>query len=85
MLCSLAGPFPKFDGIAVDIPPSAPRSDAGASSPPPGATGSVRVPPLNPDDVVKFTSLFEKSGGTNGIISGAYELSAPLHLGPGVG
>ncbi|BDD55802.1 hypothetical protein MAP00_001288 [Monascus purpureus] len=64
------GPFPKFDGIAVDIPPSAPRSDAGAGSPPPGATGSVRVPPLNPDDVVKFASLFEKSGGTNGIISG---------------
>ncbi|KAF7587673.1 hypothetical protein BBP40_006884 [Aspergillus hancockii] len=53
------GPLPRFDGIQVDT--SAPPRDAGATSPPPAAGGSIRVPPLNPDDVNKFLSLFEKS------------------------
>ncbi|OOO12929.1 ubiquitin-associated- domain-containing protein [Aspergillus oryzae] len=52
-------PIPRFDGIQVDT--SAPTREAGATSPPPTTGPSIRVPPLNPDDVNKFLSLFEKS------------------------
>lgn len=52
--------------MPVDIPAS-PR-DPDTSSPPPGAP--IRVPPLNPEDVNKFTSLFEKSDMQNGVLSG---------------
>ncbi|KAL1968729.1 hypothetical protein VTN77DRAFT_1555 [Rasamsonia byssochlamydoides] len=57
------GPLPRFEGL-TDAPPSRPST---ASPPPPGP---VRVPPLNPDDVNKFKSLFEKSETHNGVISG---------------
>ncbi|KAE8356605.1 hypothetical protein BDV28DRAFT_154473 [Aspergillus coremiiformis] len=53
------GPLPRFDGIQVDT--SAPTREAGATSPPSTPAASIRVPPLNPDDVNKFLSLFEKS------------------------
>lgn len=66
MVTILAGPLPRFDGMAVD-PPQSPR-DTGTTSPPPGAP--IRVPPLNPDDVNKFTSLFEKSDIRGGVLSG---------------
>ncbi|GMG26182.1 unnamed protein product [Aspergillus oryzae] len=56
---NLAAPIPRFDGIQVDT--SAPTREAGATSPPPTTGPSIRVPPLNPDDVNKFLSLFEKS------------------------
>ena len=64
----IAGPLPRFDGIVVDTTTSIPES--GAKSPPPGATGPIRVPPLQPDDANKFLSLFEKSDVKNGMISG---------------
>lgn len=54
-----AGPLPRFEGL-TDPPPN----------PPPNAGGPIRVPPLNPDDVNKFISLFEKSDVQNGVISG---------------
>ncbi|OJJ47946.1 hypothetical protein ASPZODRAFT_166022 [Penicilliopsis zonata CBS 506.65] len=67
-----SGPLPRFDGVLVDATPAAPSSRAseGATSPPPPPAGSVRVPPLNPDDVNKFSSLFDKSDIKNGLISG---------------
>lgn len=56
----IAGPLPRFEGIAVDA--SAPNSrELGTTSPQPAAGAPIRVPPLNPDDVNKFTSLFDKS------------------------
>lgn len=66
----LAGPLPRFDGISVDNTPAAPEPSA--ASPPPGASGPIRVPPLQPDDVNKFVSLFDKSGASNGIMPGMY-------------
>lgn len=35
-----------------------------------GPAGVIRVPPLTPPDVEKFTSLFEKSGAVDGILPG---------------
>lgn len=64
----IAGPLPRFDGIVVDTTASVPES--GTKSPPPGANGPIRVPPLQPDDANKFVSLFEKSDVKNGMISG---------------
>ncbi|KAJ5171277.1 uncharacterized protein N7500_004060 [Penicillium coprophilum] len=63
-----SGPLPRFDGIVVDTTAGIPES--GTKSPPPGANGPIRVPPLQPDDANKFVSLFEKSDVTNGMISG---------------
>ncbi|KAL1958355.1 hypothetical protein VTO42DRAFT_4672 [Malbranchea cinnamomea] len=59
------GPLPKFAGINTDPP----RPVSAAGSPPPFG-GPVRVPPLNPDDISKFTALFEKSDTQGGLISG---------------
>ncbi|KAE8381049.1 hypothetical protein BDV26DRAFT_256010 [Aspergillus bertholletiae] len=62
-------PLPRFDGIQVDT--SAPTREAGATSPPPTSGASIRVPPLNPEDVNKFLSLFEKSDvSRSGVLSG---------------
>ncbi|KAJ5825003.1 hypothetical protein N7447_007343 [Penicillium robsamsonii] len=63
-----SGPLPRFDGIVVDTTAGIPES--GTKSPPPGANGPIRVPPLQPDDANKFVSLFEKSDVKNGMISG---------------
>ncbi|GLB15193.1 hypothetical protein AtubIFM61612_005006 [Aspergillus tubingensis] len=63
------GPLPKFEGIVVDATPN-PR-EAGTTSPTPGANAPIRVPPLNPDDVNKFLSLFEKSDvSKSGVLPG---------------
>ncbi|KAL2002196.1 hypothetical protein VTN02DRAFT_459 [Thermoascus thermophilus] len=63
------GPLPRFEGL-TDPPPNPRAASAGATSPPPSAGGPVRIPPLNPEDVNKFNSLFEKSDVQNGVISG---------------
>ncbi|PWY86873.1 UBA/TS-N domain protein [Aspergillus heteromorphus CBS 117.55] len=64
-----AGPLPRFDGIVIDASP-APR-EAGTTSPTPAAGAPIRVPPLNPEDVNKFVSLFEKSDvSKSGVLSG---------------
>ncbi|EEP79238.1 conserved hypothetical protein [Uncinocarpus reesii 1704] len=49
------------------VPPTAPPPST--TSPPPGP-GSARVPPLNQDDIGKFTALFERSETQNGLIAG---------------
>ncbi|KAL4872728.1 hypothetical protein BDV12DRAFT_161423 [Aspergillus spectabilis] len=65
-----SGPIPRFDGISVDTTAPSPR-DAGTSSPQPTSGAPIRVPPLNPDDVNKFVSLFDKSDVVkSGTISG---------------
>ena len=75
MLCS-AGPLPRFDGLAVDT--TVPNS--GDASSPTTAAAPIRVPPLNPDDVNKFTSLFDKSDvNRSGVLSGILWL-LPLRL-----
>ncbi|RAH50854.1 EF hand domain protein [Aspergillus brunneoviolaceus CBS 621.78] len=67
------GPLPQFDGISVDAAapgPPTPR-EAGTTSPTPAAGGPIRVPPLNPEDVNKFLSLFDKSDvAKTGVLSG---------------
>jgi hypothetical protein len=74
-LCS-AGPLPRFEGIVVDT--TAPARESGTTSPPPttaAGAAPIRVPPLNPEDVNKFVSLFEKSDvSRSGIISGMYSV-----------
>ncbi|KAM5484786.1 hypothetical protein McanCB56680_002301 [Microsporum canis] len=55
------GPLPNFSGLNIDLPT--------ATSPPPNSA-PLRVPPLNPDDVAKFSALFNKSDTQNGFISG---------------
>ncbi|KAJ5727633.1 hypothetical protein N7493_005453 [Penicillium malachiteum] len=62
------GPLPRFDGISVDSAPAIPEPSP--ASPPPSASGPIRVPPLQPEDVSKFGSLFDKSDVSNGIMSG---------------
>ncbi|PYH49964.1 EF hand domain protein [Aspergillus saccharolyticus JOP 1030-1] len=66
------GPLPQFDGISVDAAPAPPTPrEAGTTSPTPAAGGPIRVPPLNPEDVNKFLSLFEKSDVARaGVLSG---------------
>ncbi|RAL12086.1 EF hand domain protein [Aspergillus homomorphus CBS 101889] len=66
------GPLPQFDGISVDAAPAPPAPrEAGTTSPTPAAGGPIRVPPLNPEDVNKFLSLFEKSDvAKTGVLSG---------------
>lgn len=71
------GPLPKFDGIPAPSTPSPSPSSAnfagplrpqnsGAGAP----AGPIRVPPLTPDKVNQFSSLFEESGAQNGVLSG---------------
>lgn len=62
------GPLPKFDGITAlpgpaQVPVQAQPLQAQNSGP-------IRVPPLTPDKVGQYSSLFEESGAHNGILSG---------------
>lgn len=66
------GPLPKFDGAS--FPPTAVQPPTG---PPPSAiqpqlsgTGPIRVPPLTPEKVNQYSTLFEKSGASNGVLAG---------------
>lgn len=65
------GPLPKFEG--VPIPPVQPSSPA-LGPPPAGplsAQGTgVRIPPLTPDKITQYTSLFQRSGAQNGQLPG---------------
>ena len=63
-----AGPLPRFDGISLpvqDTPqPLAQQTSGGSSS------GPIRVPPLPPEKVNEYSSLFEKAGAQNGFLGG---------------
>lgn len=61
-LLAKASPLATIDGYS-----SIPRHNTGASipkSPPPG------FPPLSPQDKIKFQNIFNRSGPTNGLLSG---------------
>lgn len=60
------GPLPKFDGITA--PPGPPQAQAQPLQA--QNSGPIRVPPLTPDKVAQYSSLFEESGAQNGILSG---------------
>ncbi|KAL7270330.1 hypothetical protein RUND412_006966 [Rhizina undulata] len=66
------GPLPRFEGVSITYPPP----PTTATPPPPvqpqatGPTGMIRVPPLTPQDVERFTGLFEKSGAVDGVLPG---------------
>lgn len=62
------GPLPKFDGITA--PPGPPQVQAQAQPLQAQNSGPIRVPPLTPDKVAQYSSLFEESGAQNGILSG---------------
>ena len=68
------GPLPKFDGIAgLSTPSSPPGNFAGPLRPQTSGgvgAGPIRVPPLTPDKVNQYSSLFEESGAQNGNLSG---------------
>ena len=70
MRLTAGGPLPKFDGITA--PPGPPQTQAQAQAQPLQAqnSGPIRVPPLTPDKVAQYSSLFDESGAQNGMLSG---------------
>ena len=80
------GPLPKFDGIAGPSTPNSPSGNlAGPLRPQTSggvAAGPIRVPPLTPDKVNQYSSLFEESGAQNGNLSGdtAKQIFERAHL-----
>ena len=74
-----AGPLPKFVGLSDGLAARVAEARTATASPPPppaGGNGPIRVPPLNPDDINKFASLFEKSDVQNGLLSGKRQTGA---------
>ena len=66
------GPLPKFDGIPGPSTPSSPSGNFSGPLRPQssGGAGPIRVPPLTPEKVSQYSSLFEESGAHNGTLSG---------------
>ncbi|KAH8820494.1 hypothetical protein F5884DRAFT_51782 [Xylogone sp. PMI_703] len=66
------GPLPKFDGVTAGSTPvqPPPGPPPGALQPQSSGSGPIRVPPLTPDKVAQYSSLFEKSGAANGVLPG---------------
>ncbi|TGZ76987.1 hypothetical protein EX30DRAFT_388717 [Ascodesmis nigricans] len=71
-LAQQPGPLPRFEGVNIQYPPA-----PGASPPMPslqaqatGAGAVLRLPQLMPQDVEKFTSIFEQSGAVDGVLQG---------------
>ena len=68
MTAAAGGPLPKFDGVPG--PAKVPATPAPLPVQPQHSGGPIRVPPLTPDKVNQYTSLFEGSGSQNGMMSG---------------
>ena len=72
-------PLPKFEGITLPAPPQTAVSPSTGSFPPGSlqpqlsghGTGPIRVPSLDPQKVLQYSGLFERSGAQNGILDGA--------------
>ncbi|PWW72306.1 hypothetical protein C7212DRAFT_348215 [Tuber magnatum] len=71
----IPGPLPRFEGFNIPLPP--PPTTSSPPPPPPSASqpaipgpGMIRVPPLTPQDVEKFTGLFERNGAIDGYLPG---------------
>jgi epidermal growth factor receptor substrate 15 len=65
-----AGPLPRFDGISQSAPSIAPQNTGPSVSPTQSGLPPIRVPTLSPEKVNEYSSLFEKSGAENGLLSG---------------
>ncbi|KAL9034501.1 MAG: hypothetical protein Q9214_007016, partial [Letrouitia sp. 1 TL-2023] len=61
------GPLPKFDGIPG---PAGPPPNQATAPIQPQTSGPIRVPPLLPDKVAQYSSLFEGSGAQDGLLPG---------------
>ncbi|KAI2467789.1 hypothetical protein F4781DRAFT_297585 [Annulohypoxylon bovei var. microspora] len=58
------GPLPRFDGInisAAPVPPAHPPLQAQGTG-----SGPIRIPPLSPEKVVQYATVFEKQSLQNG-------------------
>lgn len=79
------GTIPKFDGVTLPSAPAQggqPQQQSGLSSPTGGGfpanalqpqtsgQGPIRVPPLDPQKVLQYSGLFERSGAQNGLLDG---------------
>lgn len=65
------GPLPKFDGVPVgSVVQPPPGPPPGALQPQASGSAPIRVPPLTPDKVAQYSTLFEKSGAINGVLPG---------------
>lgn len=58
------------EGLASRVAEARTATASPPPGPQPGGSAPIRVPPLNPDDINKFASLFEKSDVQNGLLSG---------------
>lgn len=64
-----AGPLPKFDGITSTATAPSPHLPPGPLQPQ-ASGGPIRVPPLTPDKVNEYTSIFQNAGSHDGILAG---------------
>lgn len=79
-LAQQPGPLPRFEGVTI-VYPSPPTTSSPPPPPPPvttvigpqptGPSAMIRVPPLMPQDVDRFTALFEKSGAVDSLLQGS--------------
>ena len=61
------GPIPRFDGFTLSGPVPAPPSPAPAALQAQATGGApIRIPPLTPEKVAQYASLFERQGLQNG-------------------
>lgn len=63
--CPAGGPLPRFDGISTP-PPNVASNPLQTQS----SGGPIRVPPLTPEKVAQYSSLFEQSGAQAGKLPG---------------
>ncbi|KAF1979137.1 hypothetical protein BU23DRAFT_497092 [Bimuria novae-zelandiae CBS 107.79] len=70
--------LPKFEGLSIPSAPAPAAPVPGPFSQPPASNltpqvsgaGPIRVPPLSPVKAAEYAGLFEKSGASNGLLSG---------------
>lgn len=67
-MITAAGPLPKFDGFTTA--PNVPPQHGPPAAIQPQASGPIRVPPLSPEKVSEYTSIFENAGSRDGILPG---------------
>ncbi|KAL2160775.1 hypothetical protein VTH06DRAFT_972 [Thermothelomyces fergusii] len=60
------GPLPKFEGITTTPAPPPPPPPPALQAQATGAPGPIRIPPLTPEKVAQYASLFERQDLQNG-------------------
>lgn len=71
------GPLPRFDGNSASSNP--PPSTSPAPLLPQTSGGPIRVPPLTPENITQYTTLFDQSGAQNGVLSGQARHPIKVH------